>query len=536
MPEAREHSLLEEAPDQTAAVQGGESPVQATPAEYSESSDQGEEMVSASPGKTTVTVKPRMIPKAFSQLVEKKDKAQCLAYDVWGLIGVAVIVGIVIYLMAVLAIPVSIMIWTLIFIFCLRGIVNGLEARGLKRIWGTTISYVVMFAAIAVIAVLMFSPVFGLNTQFNNIAQSIPQYIDGIKQWFEGVYAQYNDYFDNETIKRLISDAQTSLSSWGSSIASGAAGAVVDIGTTIVNSVTAIGFALVIAFWILLDLPKLGAETRRIISPRFRNDASFLHLTFTRILGGYIKATLIQCVIIGVASGILYGILNIPNAAAMGVITGIMNIIPIIGPWIAGAIAAISAIFVSPLIALIAIIGVIVIQQFVYTFISPKIMQSSVDIHPVLTLFAMVVGSAIGGAMSGIMGSLVGMLFSIPACAVIKSCFIYYFEKHTGRQIVSAEGFFFKGDPSDDVNPLVDATGHARKERSHQMNHFIHDVEDKLHEIELDVHHKGEGAESEMHGETGEKSAEVPASPSPAEVHKAARRIDEVSLENISFT
>ena len=148
---------------------------------------------------------------------------------------------------------------------------------------------------------------------------------------------------------------------------------------------------------------------------------------------------------------------------ALGGITGILNIIPIIGPWLGGGLAAIVGIFVSPLVAVIAILGTIVIQQFVYTFISPKIMSDSVDIHPALTLIALMAGSALGGAMGGLPGSLVGMLASIPAVAVAKSVFVYYFEKRTGRRLVSKDGVFFLGTPSssedgDAPNPIADAT------------------------------------------------------------------------------
>ena len=89
-------------------------------------------------------------------------------------------------------------------------------------------------------------------------------------------------------------------------------------------------------------------------------------------------------------------------------------------------------VFVSPWIAVIALGGTIAIQQIVYTFISPKIMANSVDVHPALTLIALMAGSAIGGAMSGFTGSLVGMLASIPAVAVAKSVFVYYFESAWG--------------------------------------------------------------------------------------------------------
>jgi hypothetical protein len=87
-------------------------------------------------------------------------------------------------------------------------------------------------------------------------------------------------------------------------------------------------------------------------------------------------------------------------------------------------------------------------------------MANSVDIHPALVILALMTGSGIGFAMSGFMGSFVGMLLSIPAVAAIKSIFVYYFEKKTGRVIVAKDGVIFKGNPiGDEAHPLFDATG-----------------------------------------------------------------------------
>ncbi len=78
-------------------------------------------------------------------------------------------------------------------------------------------------------------------------------------------------------------------------------------------------------------------------------------------------------------------------------------------------------------------------------------------------------GSAVGFAMSGVMGSFVGALLSIPAVAVIKSLFVYYFEKKTGRTIVSKEGVIFKGDPvnTEVAHPAADATGEIHLPKKH---------------------------------------------------------------------
>ncbi len=441
-----------------------------------------------------------------SSETEKNAKVSHAFFLVWSIIGCCVLTGVLIYLMQILALPVSMLIWTVIIVFCLRGIVNTLEEHRINRVLGTTISYLIMIVVIGAIGFLMFSPVFGLNTQFADIFSNIPVYVETIRSWADGMYQNYGHWLDNETVQNFVKSAEKSLTDWSTSIASGAATAVMGFGTTVANSFVAIGFALVIAFWILMDLPAIGAETSRVMSPKFVESAEFLHITFTRIMGGYIKGTLIQCFIIGLCCGILFAIIKIPNAPALGVITGIMNIIPIVGPWIGGAIAAISAIFVGPLTALIAIVGTIIIQQFVYTFISPKIMQSSVDVHPALTLIAMMVGSAIGAAMGGVLGSLVGMLFAIPAVAVIRSCFIFYFERHTNRKIVSSDGFLFKGAPEDGetVNPLMDATSGAGKRQLKKLKedrmfraHAAKAKKDKQAQKEHEKEAKKERKESE---------------------------------------
>ena len=387
-------------------------------------------------------------------------KARRRFLGVWTAVGAILLAAVVIYLLNVLSAPMGVIIWATIIVFCLRGIVNGLEKRGINRGVGTAIAYVVMFVVLGALFVLMFSPVFGFGNQFANLVESIPGYVQSAIDWGNGIYHRYASLFENESVRQGINDVLAAVGTWATDFFSQGASGAISIGTGVANSFVAIGFGLVVAFWILMELPALGRECKRLAGPNRQEDLEMLHVTFTRVMGGYIKGTLLQCAVIGVGCGILFQVVGVPNAAVLGLITGVMNIIPIIGPWLGGALAAIAAVFVSPLVALIALAGTVVIQQLVYTFVSPKIMANSVDIHPALTLIALMVGSALGGAMSGLMGSLVGMLASIPLVAVAKSVFVYYFEKKTGRHLVAEDGVFFKGVPSDneEVNPLSDAT------------------------------------------------------------------------------
>ena len=393
----------------------------------------------------------------------KTDKARRRFLNVWTIVGAIALTWVVVQLLNILSVPVAIVIWTTIIVFVLRGTVNKLEEIGINRTVGTAIGYVIMFAVLALMAFLLFSPGVGMNTQFANLIENVPVYVQGISDWANDMYARYAYMLEDESVRAFVTDVQASAMDWAGDFAKNSASGAIAFGTGLANALMAIGFALVVAFWILMQLPQLGRECRRLVGDAHAEDLEMLHITFTRVMGGYIKGTLLQCAIIGVACGILFAVLGIPNSMALGGITGILNIIPIIGPWLGGGLAAIVGIFVSPLVAVIAILGTIVIQQFVYTFISPKIMSDSVDIHPALTLIALMAGSALGGAMGGLSGSLVGMLASIPAVAVAKSVFVYYFEKRTGRRLVSKDGVFFLGTPSpsedgDAPNPIADAT------------------------------------------------------------------------------
>ncbi len=359
-----------------------------------------------------------------------------------------------------LATPMGIIVWTTIIVFCLRGPVNYLEKKGVPRALGTLLAYILMFAVLFVMGWLLLSPAMGIGEQFTALLQTFANQISAARDAWNDLYGQYAYLLQDERINSWLNDALSSVGSWFSGMASASAEGVVGIGSSVATSALVIGFSLVVAYWVLMELPAMGAEIKRLFGPRFHDDLNVIYLTGTRVMGGYIKGTLVQCMLIGAGCGIGFAIMGIPSAAALAVITGLLNIIPVVGPWLGGAMAALVGVFVSPVVALLALIYTIVVQQVIYTFISPKIMGNSVDIHPALVIMALMIGSALGFAVGGFMGNIVGMLASIPAVAAAKSLFVYYFEKRTGRVIVAPDGVIFKGESSNSApDPLVDATG-----------------------------------------------------------------------------
>ena len=390
------------------------------------------------------------------------DKALRRLVRVWTLVGIALVAAAVVFLAGIMANAIGVIAWSIVFVFIMRAFVDSLDRRGVNRTAGTLLAFVVLIVIVGLLIAIIFLPAFGIRDQFIDLMNGLPSTVGNFQSWATDFYNQYADILQSDDLKNWVSGTLSSFGAWLQSLASSSATGIIGVGTSLANTVMCIGFGLVIAFWMLIELPKLHREVLRLAGPRHEEDVEIFAVTATRIMGGYLRATLLQCALIGVLCGVLFTILGIPSAAAIGVITGLLNIIPIIGPWLGGALAFIVGVPSSTITAVIALLGTIVLQQIVYTFVSPKLMGDSVDIHPALTFVALMAGSGIGTAMGGLTGALVGALLSIPLVAMAKALFVYYFEKKTGRRIVAEDGVFFKGVTGDDeVNPIADATATA---------------------------------------------------------------------------
>ncbi len=380
------------------------------------------------------------------------------ALVIWAAVGVCILFSVLGFLLEVLSVPISIIAWCIVLVFCLNPIVEALYSRGIGRGLGTLIAFIVLALLITVVLWLFLAPDIGASAQFMMLAQGLPSYAASLMQATSDLAQRYSDILSNPTVQSWAEQASDSLSVFFSNLANAAGTSIVEFGTFIASTALIIGFSLVISFWILMELPGISREIHRLIAPSHIDDFELFADTLGTVIGGYIKATLLQCLIIGLGCGVAYAFLGLPSAAALGIITGILNIIPVVGPWLGGIVAASVGFVVSPLTAFTAIIIAVVVQQVVYTFISPLLMADSVDIHPALVIFGLTLGSAIGGAMGGLGGSILGMLASIPLIAAAKALFVYYYERRTGRRIVAPDGVFFRGAVANTWDGMVDPT------------------------------------------------------------------------------
>jgi predicted PurR-regulated permease PerM len=218
---------------------------------------------------------------------------------------------------------------------------------------------------------------------------------------------------------------------WGQTIETNLRDLADDIVTAIQRGIVAtvrtvagtVGFVIglvVIPFWlfyVLHDESELKEGVAHILPLQARPDASCAVRLVDDTLSAYIRGQLLLVLFVGGMATIAMFIIGVPFAIVLGVIAGMFEILPYIGP-ILGAIPAILVALVSdPISALWTAIAFFSIQQVENLILVPRIAGESVQLHPAVVMVVLVVGNELGGFL--------GMIVAVPIAAIIRDLFKY---------------------------------------------------------------------------------------------------------------
>lgn len=120
-------------------------------------------------------------------------------------------------------------------------------------------------------------------------------------------------------------------------------------------------------------------------------------------IGNWIRGELILMLIVGVLSYLGYTIIGLPYTLALGVIAGILELIPNIGPTIAAIPAILVGLSISPTHAVAALVVSVLVQQIENQFLVPVIMKKAAGLSPVVTIIVLFIGLKLGGPMAGVL-------------------------------------------------------------------------------------------------------------------------------------
>lgn len=343
-------------------------------------------------------------PEVARGLAERIRRAGLVS---WSLIGIALLIyGTWRYVLSPISVifpPIAI---ALVIVYLLNPLVTRMERRGIRRGLAVAVIYVVFVAAVAT-ALAFLIPV---------IARQIGGFIDELPRYISKLTTEVNEFAARRGSKFRINlsseDILETIQANRETIVS-LVGGVKSVASSILHVFITIVLGGILSIYLLLDLPKIQRGVRQAIPERRRDELLEVGEKVGRALGGFFRGQLLVALFVGIASAVGLTIVKLPFAIVIGLIAGIFNLVPLIGPFI-GAIPAVFIGLLSgePIRALYAVIVLLVVQQIDNHIISPNVMGRTVRLHPITVMLALLAGGTIAGIF--------GMLMVVPGVAAAK--------------------------------------------------------------------------------------------------------------------
>ncbi len=280
------------------------------------------------------------------------------------------------------------------------------------------------WAAIALVYVLMAGSVSGAaavllpsaTEQVDEIIARAPAYAQSILAWEHGWSRYYQRLRIPIEVRKRIDHSVLTADDALIEYARGSLMALV--GT--LSYVPWLILIPIFAFFLLKD----AASVRRAVVKALPHHGQLRgHRLFEELhatLVAYIRAQLLACVVVGTLCGVGFAVLGIPYAVLLGVLAGVLEFIPLVGPLLLAAIAAIVGALHAPILALWAVgfLGVLrLIEDYV---IYPRLIRRGIQLHPLAVIVAILIGAELGGVA--------GMFLAVPAVAVGSVAFRHWLD------------------------------------------------------------------------------------------------------------
>ena len=294
-----------------------------------------------------------------------------------------------------------------------------------KRTISIALSFIVIILIFFIITAIIVPQ---LINSFNELRKSLPSFlqmaidktreIPYLNSYSDRLQAEYDNLSWNEIFDRVKGFVKSDENS------SHILNSALSTASSILGGLVSFFLALITSIYILADKERLGYQATRICYSCFNNKVANKILHVAHLLHenffGFIRGQLTVSTFIGVATFICCLVLRMPNAATIGVIVGVTDLIPIIGPFLGGAMAFVMIVIEDPTKGLIFIALVVILQQVESNLVYPKLVGNEVGLPSLWTLVAI----TIGGSLFGV----VGMWGFIPLASTIYAIIKEYTE------------------------------------------------------------------------------------------------------------
>ena len=276
----------------------------------------------------------------------------------------------------------------LLIMAILNPLVTRLSKFKIPRAISVFIVYLVVFGVFGAAIAGIIPPLVEQTTSFVN---NLPKYLSSL-----GIGGYINEQITGQLLSQLGSIP----------------GQIVKVGISVFSNVVAVITVLILAFYLLLARNKLEDQLGLFFGDDKKRELGRIIDLLESRLGGWARGALTLMALVGVSNYIGLVILGIPFALPLAILSGLLEIIPYLGPVVAAIPAVIIGLSISPLMGLAVAALAFLIQQLENYLFVPKVMEKSAGVSPIVTLLSLAVGFRIAGV--------VGVVISVPVVLTVQ--------------------------------------------------------------------------------------------------------------------
>lgn len=297
--------------------------------------------------------------------------------------------------------------------------VRFLTRRGLSR--GLSVA-VVSLVTIALLAGFLASIAAPLSREITALIDATPGYLQQLQD-------------RSSTLGRInaqlhLTERAQALAAEG--IGTQTAGSLLSVGSAVATGVFDTVIVIVLILYFLADLPRITAAAYRL-APRYRRPrVGLLGDAIIARVGGYVLGNVTTSVIAFAFTYLVLAVLGLPYALVLAAVVGVLDLVPLVGSSIGGAIAALVALSAEGVTAAVVVVVFTLVYRLVADYvINPVVLRRTVEVSPLVTVIAVV----IGGGLLGVVGALV----AVPTAAAIQLLLTEVVYPQRDSQVVAAQ-------------------------------------------------------------------------------------------------
>jgi predicted PurR-regulated permease PerM len=291
--------------------------------------------------------------------------------------------------------------------FALAPLVTRAEARGVPRIGAVAVVYVVFAVVLGLAGALLWRP---FLSQATLLLEAMPRYVTNLQDqvfWLDDWLAQFG-------LGGSASTLQSEASRQFASVGTAFVGDLVRLLTQVATSALDTILVVVISFYLLLDGPRLRGAFLALLPTGHRPKYEFVEQSLGRVVGGYLRGQLVMGITLGIVVGVVLQLMGMPYALVLGVLAGVFEMVPMLGP-ILSALPALAVALFQPWPMVLAVLAFfLIVQQLEAHVLAPRITGHAVGLHPLGAIFALLAGLELGGPLGAVVAvPLAGFLWVV---------------------------------------------------------------------------------------------------------------------------